>query len=220
MRDKQEILRDLAGSVVSMDEKKAAEVAQEALESDVGAYAAISAGLVKGMETMGANFEKGTVFVPELLLASEALYAGLDILKPHLKGDSIHTAGRVVIGVVQGDTHDIGKNLVKLMMEAGGFEMFDLGRDVPIPRFVEAALERDADLICLSTLMTTTMRGMQEVVDLLTTQGVRNRFKVLIGGAPVSRSFARQIGADGYAANAASAVRIAKELVREGVSTK
>lgn len=213
MRDDKTILEDLAASVISMDEMKAVAVSEEALERGIGAYEAITGGLVKGMEAMGASFEKGAVFVPELLLASEALYAGLDVLRPHVVGRAKHTVGKAVIGVVEGDTHDIGKNLVKLMLEAAGFEIIDLGRDVPIQRFLEAAVDNGADLIGVSTLMTTTMRGMRELVDLLVEAGIRDRFKVLVGGAPVSRSFARQIGADGYAANAVAAVSAAKELV-------
>jgi methanogenic corrinoid protein MtbC1 len=145
-------------------------------------------------------------------MCSDAMYAGLDVLKPHLKknGDS---KGKVVIGVIEGDTHDIGKNMVRIMLETGGFEVFDLGRDVAPQRFVDKAREVDADIIALSTLMTTTMDGMGTVVKLLGDGSIRNGIKVMVGGGPISPGFAKRIGADGYAVNAAEAVRIATALV-------
>jgi corrinoid protein of di/trimethylamine methyltransferase len=211
-RAKLEIFQDLTNSVVEMDEEKAKQIAYEVLQNGIDAYEAVNEGLVKGMELVGEKFEKGIYFVPEVLIASDAMYAGLEILKPHIKIDySLGFKG--IIGAVEGDTHDIGKNLVKLMLESSGFKMIDLGRDVVLSKFVEVALETNVDLICLSTLMTTTMPGMKEVVDLLVKENVRDKFILLVGGAPVSASFAKQIGADGYAANATEAVKVAKKLL-------
>jgi len=152
-------------------------------------------------------------FIPELLMCSDAMYAGLDVLKPHIRINNKVGKHRVVIGVVEGDTHDIGKNLVKIMLESAGFEVFDLGRDIPPIRFVEKAEEVNAKIIALSTLMTTTMDGMAEVINILNRQKIRDRYKVMVGGGPISQRFADKIGADGYSANAAEAVRLARRLV-------
>jgi methylmalonyl-CoA mutase cobalamin-binding domain/chain len=141
------------------------------------------------------------------------MYAGLTILRPHIRQDHVGHGRKVVIGVVQGDTHDIGKNLVRIMLEVAGFDVHDLGRDVPPHRFVEEAIEINADLIALSTLMTTTMERMADVIGILEERNVRNRFKVIVGGSPLSQQFSDRIGADGYAPKAAQAVQLAKRLV-------
>jgi methylmalonyl-CoA mutase cobalamin-binding domain/chain len=161
-------------------------------------------------------FEEEEYFIPELLLCSDAMYAGLDVLQPHLRRDDRKAKVKVVIGVVEGDTHDIGKNLVKIMLDASGFEVVDLGRDVPPQRFVDAAVAEGAGIVAISTLMTTTMDGMAEVIRILDQTGLRERFKVMIGGGPISQAFAQRIGADGYAVSAAEAVRLAKRLVGAG----
>ena len=148
-------------------------------------------------------------------MCSDAMNAGIDVLKPHLKSENVSKKGRVVIGVVEGDTHDIGKNLVRLMLETGGFEVLDLGRDIPPAEFVSKAEEYGADIIGIATLMTTTMPGMQEVVDILSSKGIRDKFKVIIGGGPISPAFAKKIGADGYARNAADAVKVAEDLLAD-----
>lgn len=207
------ILEELANSVIEMDEKKAVRLCEEAMAKGVDPYLAISQGLAQGMKTMGEGYEKGTCFVPELLLASDAMYAGMNVLRPHLKVAKDSANYRVVIGVVEGDTHDIGKNLVKIMLEAAGFQMTDLGSDVPLSRFVETAVAEKADMICLSSLMSTTMLRMADFITMLSEEGVRERFKVMVGGACVSPSFARQIGADGYAPDALAAVRKARTLL-------
>jgi len=209
---KADILKKLSDAVVDMDEELAVSAANEALTSGVDAYEAIESGLSNGMERAGQLFEEEEYFIPELLMCSDAMYAGLDVLKPHLKSDG-SKKGTVVIGVIEGDTHDIGKNLVRIMLETGGFEVFDLGRDVPPKAFVDKAKEVNANIIALSTLMTTTMDGMGQVVRLLQEDNVRDGFKVMVGGGPISPSFAKRIGADGYAVNAAEAVKVAKELV-------
>jgi len=212
-RSHEDILTDLAGAVVEMDDERAGELAHEALAAGLDAYEAIQQGLVAGMERAGELFESQEYFVPELLLCSDAMGVALEILEPHLSVAA--TAGErvgVVIGVVEGDTHDIGKNLVAMMLSVAGFEVHDLGRDVPIAAFVDRAVETGARLICLSTLMTTTLDGMGDVVRLLHERGLRDRFRVLVGGGPVTRAFAGHIGADGYGVNASHAVEVAREL--------
>ncbi|MDR1061468.1 MAG: corrinoid protein [Clostridiales bacterium] len=208
-----ELHRGLSDAVFDMEEDRAERLAREVVAEGHDAYAAIDSGLARGMERAGQLFEDGEYFVPELILCSDAMYRGLDVLKPHLKTDGQAAKHKAVIGVIEGDTHDIGKNLVRIMTEAGGFELVDLGRDVAPAAFVERALAEGAELILISTLMTTTMAGMAKVVELLRERGVRDRFKVMVGGGPVSQAFAAKIGADGYARNAAEAVRLAKSLV-------
>ncbi|HEY5996239.1 MAG TPA: corrinoid protein [Candidatus Deferrimicrobiaceae bacterium] len=201
----------MSDAVVGMEEEQAVALSRESVESGIDAYEAIERGLSDGMARAGRLFEEEEYFIPELLLCSDAMYAGLDVLRPHIKAQA-DVRRKVVIGVIEGDTHDIGKNLVRIMLETSGFEVVDLGRDVPPERFVEQAVATEADLIALSTLMTTTMDGMAKVVRLLDERGIRERFKVLVGGGPVSAAFAGRIGADGYAVNAAEAVRVARGL--------
>ena len=206
------LLQGLDTAVVEMDEELVVKLANQVIDEGIDPFEAIDQGLSKGMERAGQLFEEEEYFIPELLMCSDAMYAGLDVLKPHLK-TTREKKGTVVIGVIQGDTHDIGKNLVKIMLETSGFDVTDLGRDIPPARFVETAIEQNAQIIALSTLMTTTMDGMQEVVQLLINQGIRDKFKVIVGGGPISPGFATRIGADGYATNAAEAVKLAKRLV-------
>ncbi|MBS3909983.1 MAG: corrinoid protein [Actinobacteria bacterium] len=217
-RTREEILQDLAGSVLNMDEDLAVRTAREAIESGLDAYDAISNGLVVGMNKAGDLYEEEEYFVPELLICSDAMYAALDILRPRLKKENAEDKVGCVIGVVEGDTHDIGKNLVRIMLDVAGFDIHDLGRNVPLADFVEKAKEVNAELICLSTLMTTTMDGMATVIEMLKEEGIRDRFKVLIGGGPISKAFADKIGADGYAENAATAVKVAKEVCAKSKS--
>ena len=212
-RAPQTILNDLAGAVVDMEDERAAALAHEALDAGLDAFEAIQQGLVPGMERAGELFESQEYFVPELLLCSDAMAAALEVLEPHLS--VAVTAGErvaVVIGVIEGDTHDIGKNLVAMMLGVAGFDVHDLGRDVPTAAFVDAAVKTGARLICLSTLMTTTLDSMGDVVRLLEQRGLRDRFRVLVGGGPVTRAFAAHIGADGYGVNASHAVEVAREL--------
>ena len=212
-RERGDLLKDLMDSVFLMDEELAIKAAKEVVEAGFDAYDAINNGLVAGMNKAGVLYEKEEYFVPELLICSDAMYAGLEILRPHLKIDDAAEKHKVVIGVMEGDTHDIGKNLVKIMMDAAGFEMHDLGRNVPLASFIEKAKEVQAKLICMSTLMTTTMDGMATVIEMLKEEGIRDSFKVMVGGGPISQGFARKIGADGYADNATNAVDLAKKLV-------
>jgi corrinoid protein of di/trimethylamine methyltransferase len=207
----------LADAVVDMDEDKAVELSNQAVAEEVDAYEAIDKGLARGMERAGQLFEEEEYFVPELILCSDAMNAGIAVLKPHLQQSEAVAKRRGVIGVIEGDTHDIGKNLVKIMLEASGFDIVDLGRDVPAQTFVDKAIETDADLILLSSLMTTTMDAMADVVHILEERGVRDRFKVAVGGGPISKAFADRIGADGYGRNATEAVRLCRELVGAAV---
>ncbi|OPY66135.1 MAG: Methionine synthase [Syntrophorhabdaceae bacterium PtaU1.Bin034] len=207
------LFQDISDAVVAMDEERVVDLVQRVIENGIDVYAAIEKGLSHGMERAGQLFEEEEYFVPELLICSDAMYAGLDLLRPHLKRSDEGSKHKVVIGVIEGDTHDIGKNLVKIMLETAGFELHDLGRDVPAPRFVEKAREVDADIIAISTLMTTTMDGMAEVIRLLNEADLRDRFKVIVGGGPISQGFADRIGANGYAANAGTAVKLARRLL-------
>jgi len=197
------ILDDLARSVLDMDEDLAVDAANRAVAAGMDAQRAMTEGLAKGMEAAGKKYEEEEYFVPELLLCSDAMVAGVEVLKPHIAHKSVGR-GRAVVGVVSGDTHDIGKNLVKLFMEAAGFEVTDLGRDVPIEKFVDAVRD-GAQYVCMSTLMTTTMPGMERVIQRLKEEGLRDRVKVIIGGAPISQAFANKIGADAYSASAPEA---------------
>jgi corrinoid protein of di/trimethylamine methyltransferase len=210
---KEELIKKLSDSVLNMEEDETVEISKECLENDINAYEAIDKGLASGMNRAGELYEEGEYYIPELLMCSDAMYAGLDVLKPHLKKDESEGKQKVVIGVVQGDTHDIGKNLVKIMMETEGFEVIDLGRDIPPIDFVEKAKEEGASIIVLSTLMTTTMEGMAEVVNILKSQGLKDKIKVMIGGGPISQSFADKIEADGYTTDASKAAKFAKTLV-------
>lgn len=165
------------------------------------------------MEAIGARFESGQVFVPNLLMSARAMRGALDILKPLMQGQVNSYIGRIVIGTVKGDLHDIGKNLVASMFEGCGFEVINLGVDVSSDKFISAALENRADIICMSALLTTTMNYMKEVIDALETSGLRGKVKVMVGGAPVSDAFAKSIGADAYTSNANAAVIMAKKLI-------
>ncbi|MGA3086814.1 MAG: corrinoid protein [Thermodesulfobacteriota bacterium] len=173
----------------------------------------LNEGLIKAMGEVGRRFESGDFFVPEMLIAARAMKAGVAILRPHLINAGVKPVGKVVIGTVAGDLHDIGKNLVGLMLEGAGFEVIDLGTDVSNERFVEAVRKERPDLVGISALLTTTMSGMAEVVKILKESNLKEDLKVFIGGAPVTQTFAEQIGADGYADDAASASRKARELL-------
>ncbi|SDF24799.1 corrinoid protein [Sporomusa acidovorans] len=211
--NKEELFKKLSDAVVDMNEDEAVDLSKEIVDKKVDAYEAVEKGLSDGMERAGKLFEEEEYFIPELLLCSDAMYAGLDILKGHIRSSEEGEKRKVVIGVVEGDTHDIGKNLVKIMLETSGFDVFDLGRDIPPAAFVEKAKEVNADIIALATLMTTTMDGMSAVVEILKEQNIKDNYKVIIGGGPISQSFADKIGADGYAVNAADAVRLSKRLL-------
>ncbi|HAK42506.1 MAG TPA: cobalamin-binding protein [Clostridium sp.] len=214
MDKKKNLLLDaLANGVLGMDENLVKSKADEYLDSGYNAYDAIASGLAIGMDKAGVLYEEEEYYIPELLMCSDAMYAGMDKLKPHLKFSSNEKKHKAVVGVVEGDTHDIGKNLFKIMLEACGFEVYDLGRDVSPTEFISKIRETKATLVGMSTLMTTTMDNMKVVIDMLNESGLRDDVVVMIGGGPISQSFADKIGADGYEVEASKAARLAKELV-------
>ena len=185
---------------------------KEALAAGIGADVILKDALIAAMDEVGARYEEGDIFVPEMLVAARAMQAGLALLKPHLVGADSESAGKVAIGTVKGDLHDIGKNLVAMMLEGAGFEIMDLGVDVTPQAFVDA-VQNGAQIIGMSALLTTTMSNMAVTVEALKAAGLRDKVKVMIGGAPVTQEYANQIGADGFAADASSATRVARELV-------
>ncbi len=212
--DKAALFNDILNALVDMEDEKVVELCNKSLELGIPAYETITQGLIKGMDKVGKLYEEEEYFLPEVLICSDAMNAGLEILKPHLDRQLSDRPIKVIIGVVEGDTHDIGKNIVKIMMESSGFVVYDLGRDVPLNRFIDKAEEENADIICMSTLMTTTMPGMKRVIDILNEKNIRSKYKVMIGGGPVSQRFADEIGADLYTLDANEAVRRVKELYK------
>ena len=181
------------------------QLVQEAIDSGISAQEILEKALIAGMNVVGEKFRNNEIFVPEVLVAARALNMGSALLKPLLAADGVKASGRVCIGTVQGDLHDIGKNLVKMMMEGKGLEVIDLGTDVAPETFVKTAIEQDCQIICCSALLTTTMPTMEEVVKAAEAAGIRDQVKIMIGGAPVTEEFRAQIGADSYTADAASA---------------
>ena len=208
-----EILKRLAEDLRLGEDDAVRAGTQEALDFGLAAGDVLRDGLLAGMAVVGEEFGRREVFLPDVLLAARAMQAGMEVLKPRLARDGAPPAGRVVLGTVQGDLHDIGKNLVGILLRGAGFEVVDLGTDVPAARFVDAAVEARADVVGLSALLTTTMPRMAEVVSLVRERGLAGRLKVVVGGAPVTRDFAEEIGADGWGFDAESAVRRVKELV-------
>ena len=212
-RTKEELLAELARCVVEMEDEAVVPVAEEYAAAGYDPQEGILNGLVVGMNQAADLYDQEEYYIPELLICSEAMYNGLAVFRPLLPQEQQADDCKIVIGVVQGDTHDIGKNLVKIMLEAAGFTMIDLGRDVPVEKFVDAVREENARVVALSTLMSTSMQNMGKVVDLLREAGLRDKVKVIIGGGPVSTAFANKIGADGYAINATDAVHLVRELL-------
>lgn len=193
--------------------EQAVDVTNQAIADGVEPQAIINGYMIKAMEEVGQRFQRGEAFVPNLLMAARAMKGSLDILKPLMKGDASTTLGKVVIGTVKGDLHDIGKNLVASMPEGCGFEVINLGVDVPSDKFIAAIKENNADILCLSALLTTTMNYMKDVIEALKADGLRDQVKVMVGGAPVTAMFAEQVGADGYSEDASEAVALARRLV-------
>jgi corrinoid protein of di/trimethylamine methyltransferase len=209
-----EILKKLSEGVVEYSEDMVREYAYIAVDEGLDAYDAVMNGLAAGMEIVGDLYDRQEYFVPEMLMCADALYAGLDILKPHIKKDeSTGTRGQVVIGTVQGDVHDIGKNLIKLMFEVGGFTVHDLGRDVPLEKFSEEQLRTDSEIVALSAMMTTTMLGMKKVVEMIKKKNPN--VAIMLGGAPLTKDVANLFGADGYAASAGNAVQEAIKMISQ-----
>jgi len=208
-----ETLEQLAEKLYKGDATAVAELTQTALDEGVSAGGVLSGGLVAGMDRVGTDFRDGVLFVPEVLIAARAMRAGLDLLRPMLAQSDVPTAGKAVLGTAKGDLHDIGKNLVSMMLQGGGFEVVDLGADVSPAKFVEAVKTEKADLLGISALLTTTMVDMKTTLEALKQAGVRDSVKVMVGGAPLTQAFADEIGADGYAADAPSAVELARSLL-------
>ena len=210
---KKEILEKLAEAVVEYEEDLAKEWSQIALDEGMNAFEAIMNGLAAGMETVGDLYDKQEYFVPEMLMCADALYAGLDILRPHIKKEDQKKMGQVVIGTVQGDVHDIGKNIIKLMFDVGGFEVHDLGRDVPLEKFVEEQMRTDSEIVAMSAMMTTTMTGMKKVIEMIKEKNPD--VAIMLGGAPVTQDVADLFGADGYAESAGNAVQEAIKMISQ-----
>jgi len=208
-------IKDISASLETGDAERVAVLTKQALDSGIPAATVLNQGLILGMNRIGEKFKNHDIFLPDVLLAAKAMYKGLDLLKPLMIKDGIPVRGKVIIGSIQGDLHDIGKNLVAIMLKGAGFEIFDLGNDVAPEKFVAAAQKENAQVIGLSALLTTTMPGMRKVVDLLKEKGLAGRVKVIIGGAPVTDEFRREIGADAYGYDAASAVDKVKQLFGE-----
>src|SRR5512139_1620608 len=208
-----EILERIAAVLQQGDDEQVGRLAAEALAAGIPAGEVLEKGLVAGMNVVGEQFRLREIFLPDVLLSARAMYAGLDVLKPHLASEGVRSRGKVVLGTVKGDLHDIGKNLVGIMLRGAGFEVVDLGHDVAPEAFVDTAAREGATLIGMSALLTTTMTRMRDVVALLRERGLAGRIRTIVGGAPVSADFAREIGADGYACDAAAAVDRVRALL-------
>jgi len=214
MESKDRLLAEMTAAIVEGDRAAAEALAAKALAESLDLHEVIEKGYIPGIQKVGALWESGEYFLPELISSAECMKAAMAVLKPALAGARAEafSQGKVVIGTIEGDIHDIGKNLVASMLSANGFDVFDLGADVRLARFIEAAEETGADLICLSSLLTTTMLNQRRLIEMLKERGLRGRFKVLVGGAPVTRKWAEDIGADGYGENALAAVKLAVAL--------
>lgn len=212
--NKDELLRSMNEAIVAGNKAAAAALGAEAIRSGADLLEVIEKGYVPGLQKVGELWEQGEYFLPELISSAEAMKAAMAVLKPELDRKNIEarSGGKVVIGTVEGDIHDIGKNLVASMLQAGGFEVYDLGADVKLERFIEKAEAVDAGIICLSALLTTTMTNQKRLIGLLCEKGLRDKYKVLVGGAPASRKWADEIGADGYAENAVAAVKLVRTM--------
>ena len=207
-----DVLQQISESLQRGEDQRVGELTRQAIDDGVAAARILNGGLLAGMEVVGRRFGAHEIFLPEVLLAARAMNAGMELIKPLLIAGDAPALGKVVIGTVKGDLHDIGKNLVGIMLKGAGFEVIDLGADVAPERFVETAEAEGASVVGLSALLTTTMTGMKDVVELVRSRGLHGKVKVIVGGAPVSEQFARDIGADAYGYDASKAVDIVKSL--------
>jgi trimethylamine corrinoid protein len=209
------IFEEMEQAIIDGDEELCTSLAQKAIDESIDPAEAIEKGLAKGMRVLGDRFESGECFLPELLTAEDAMNAAMEILQPKIEESQAQKEkrGKVVIGTIQGDVHDIGKNIVKLFMSVAGFEVVDVGRDVPVRTFIKTAQKENADIIAASALMTTTMVYMPELIKQLKELGLREQYKVMVGGAPVIKSWAQEVGADGYGLTGKEAVQSALELM-------
>lgn len=217
MSSKEDLLKEMSRCVLEMEDDETSRVAQEYADAGHDPKDGILLGLVDGMNKASDLYDAEEYFIPEMLICSQAMYNGLDVLRPLMPKDASSVSGRAVIGVVEGDTHDIGKNLVKIMLESAGYEVVDLGRDVPVQKFVDTVREIGASVLALSTLMSTSMKNMKRVIDLLAEAGIRDKVFVIVGGGPISQAFAKKIGADGYSDTATEAVRLVDGLISREV---
>lgn len=208
-----ETLSKLSTAIIEGDMNAMPELTREALNEGHSAKQILDNGLMPGMDHVGVEFKAGNMFVPEVLRSARAMQASMEILKPLLAESGEKMVGKLLLGTVKGDLHDIGKNLVAMMCEGAGFEVKDLGKDIAPDQFVQAVKEYEPDIVGMSALLTTTMRTMEHTIKALEAAGVRDRVKIMVGGAPVTQAFADQIGADGYASNAAAASELAKRFV-------
>lgn len=209
----EQVMQEIYTSILNGENKVVPVKVQAALDAGVDASTILNEGMIAAMAEVGRLFEEGEYYVPEMLISARSMQAGLAVLKPHLMQANIKSAGKVVAGTVKGDLHDIGKNLVCMMLEGAGFEIHDLGTDVSPEKFVAAVQEEEVDIVALSALLTTTMPNMKVTIEALREAGLRERVKVIIGGAPVTDGYAQQIGADGYSPDASRAVSLAKSLL-------
>lgn len=205
--------QDIFDAVIGLEEENVVRLVKQELDKQTEVSAILNGGLISAMDEVGRRFSEGELFVPEMLRAARAMKAGLEILRPLLSSTDLEPAGIVVIGTVKGDLHDIGKNLVAMMLEGAGFNVIDLGVDVDADKFLAAVKGNNADIVAMSALLTTTMSMMKNTIDVLTEDGLRDQIKVMVGGAPVTQSFADEIGVEGYSEDAVTAVQMARKLV-------
>lgn len=205
-------------ALMACDESSVLELVKKGLNAGVPAKDLLDRGLIAGMDRVGERMEREEMFIPEVLMAAKAMSSAVNLLKPLLAESEVGARGKVVIGTVKGDLHDIGKNLVAMLLESTGLEVYNLGVDIAPEKFIAVVKEKNADILALSALLTTTMPMMKETIAALTRAGIRNRVKVMIGGAPVSQDYANQIGADGYAPDAGSAAKLAKSFIDSPIS--
>ena len=213
MVNKEEMLSRIRDAIVNLDIDNIGRLCEEAVKAGVPAYEVVMNGMAKGMEIVGEKYERNEYFLAELIMAGETMKEGMKVLEPYLKAGELKKIGKVVIGTVRGDLHDIGKNIVATLLSAAGFEVVDLGVDVPPEKFVEAVKENNPDIVGMSALLTTTMVEMEEVIKALKESGLRDKVKVIIGGAPITEEFAKKIGADAAAKDAVEGVNICKSWV-------
>jgi len=207
------ILEQIASNLYNGEDEVVADLVRQALGQEMSPAELLNGGLIAGMDEVGKDFKAGDLYVPEVLIAARAMRAGMNILRPLLAESDVPTAGKYIVGTVRGDLHDIGKNLVKMMLEGAGFETIDLGTDVSPDEFVAAVREHQPQIVGMSALLTTTMPGMKATIEGLEEAGLRDTVKIMVGGAPLTAAFAEQIGADAYAPDAATAVDVARSLV-------
>jgi len=207
-----DILQQIASNLYEGKDQEVAALVQQALDQSMEPHEILQGGLIAGMDEVGKDFKADVLYIPEVLIAARAMQAGMDVLRPLLAESDVAGAGKYLIGTVQGDLHDIGKNLVKMMLEGAGFETIDLGKDVHPETFVAAVREHQPKIVGLSALLTTTMLAMKDTIEALEEAGLRDSIKIMVGGAPVTAAFAEEIGADAYAPDAATAVDVARGL--------